>query len=107
VLEERVAVRCKAGEEALQVAANLGVGILLDEQRGGSVPEVKRGEAGLQTCLADERCDLTGHIGEPPAARGDGEFVEGLAEHGEGRSRIKIRIKSRSVRGVGRRPSQS
>src|SRR4029453_6015152 len=36
VLEQRITVRHQAREEALQVTAYLGVGILLDEQRRGS-----------------------------------------------------------------------
>ena len=75
VLEERVAIRGEPGEEALQVAADFRVGVFLDEQRSGGVPEMQRGEAGLQAGLAHAGGDFMGDFSEAAAARGDDKLV--------------------------------
>ena len=93
VPEKRVAIGCEAGEEAFQVTAHFRIGIFLNEQRGGGVPEVQRGEAGLQPGLADQRVDFARDLAETATARGNGEFLDRLAEHGEMTIRIKITIK--------------
>src|SRR5262245_212853 len=46
--EQRVAVGHKTREEGFQVAADIGVGIFLNQKRGGGMPEVEGEEAGLE-----------------------------------------------------------
>ena len=84
VLEQRIPIRSEAGEESLQVATDLGVSIFLDEQRGGGVPQVQRGDASLQARLTHAGYDLSCHFGGAAIAGLDDEFVDTLAEMGNG-----------------------
>lgn len=49
--EEWITVRHQAGKESLQVPAHVRVGILLNQQRGGSVLDVERQQAVIATVL--------------------------------------------------------
>jgi hypothetical protein len=81
--EEGIAIANEAGEEGFEVAADVGVGVFLDEERGGSVLEVEGQEAVAALMGAEPLFDGGGEIGEAAAAGGDGEFVEVLV-HGLG-----------------------
>lgn len=46
VAKERITIGRKPGEESLKIAANFGVGVFLDEQRGGRMLDMHSHEAG-------------------------------------------------------------
>lgn len=80
--EERIAVGHEAVEEAFEIAAYVRVGVFLDEQRGGRVPQVQGDEPMLETTLGNPGRELSGEIVQPATARGHRQFVESLVEHG-------------------------
>ena len=81
VLEDRIAIRHKAGEEFLEVAADIRVGIFLDDNGGGGVLDVQGHLPGFDSALVEERGHFAGEFVEAAPAGGDGDFVLGLAEH--------------------------
>jgi len=75
VNEKWVAVGNEAGEEGFQIAPDIGVGIFLNEERGGGVAEVESDEAGLKAVFGEPGGDLVGEVVEAAAAGGDGQLV--------------------------------
>ncbi len=58
VHKKRVAVRHEPGEESVEVAADIGVGIFLDEERGRSVANVKRQQTAFKAMLSNPSLNL-------------------------------------------------
>jgi hypothetical protein len=79
-----VVVGAVLGDEAIEVgldvAADGGVGVLLDEERGGGVAAEEGEEAGLNVLAADPLGDGRGELVEAGAAGGDCEGVGGLGQ---------------------------
>jgi hypothetical protein len=76
VNEEWVAVLHQAGEISLEVATDVGVGVLLDQQRGGSVPEVQRDQAAFEIIFPRPFGDFVREFVQAAPAGGDGDFAE-------------------------------
>jgi hypothetical protein len=83
--EHAVAVGDEAGEESFEVAADVGIGVFLDEQRGGGVTEVEGQKAVLKAFLGEPVRNVVGDFVEAAAAGLDAKFVERL-EHGRAES---------------------
>jgi hypothetical protein len=71
-----------AVEEALQIAANLRVGVFLNQERGGSVLQVDCAQAGFHPGVRDEFLDRIGDLVEAASACGKDQFMDALTEHG-------------------------
>ena len=82
VLVNRVGIRGQARKNRLEVGAHGGVGVFLDEQRGGGVADVQCGQAGLEAAGRHQAVHLAGDLVKPAAARGDAQLLGVLPEHG-------------------------
>jgi hypothetical protein len=82
--EKRVAIGDEPGEEFFEIAADIRVGILLDEEGGRGMAEMKGEEAVLQVVFGEPRGDFVREFIEAATASGDAQFVKGLAEHNKG-----------------------
>jgi hypothetical protein len=79
VAEDRIARRYRAREEALEITLDLGVGVLLDDQRRGGVAYVQRQQALVDPAPANPGDDLAGELVETPAPATDRELLELLS----------------------------
>ena len=77
--EKRIAIRNKPGEEFLEIASHIRIGIFLDEQRGRSMAKVQSKETLIESVFGEPRCHLLSQFIEAASARGNVEFMEGLA----------------------------
>jgi len=77
--EQRVAIAHEPREKSVEVAAHIGVGIFLDEQRGGSMPQMQRQQAVPQFILNDPLLDGVGEFNQTAPARRDHQFMKLLA----------------------------
>src|SRR5688500_12727311 len=62
VLEDGITIRCEAGKDTVEVAADFRVRVLLNKQRRRRVLTVERGDARLQCRLPKHLGDLVGQI---------------------------------------------
>ncbi len=62
VLEERISIWRQPREETFQVTLNLGVSILLNQERRGGVLKVQCEQAGLEFCLGEQCLHCSGEI---------------------------------------------
>src|SRR5713226_6704051 len=81
VLEERIAIRHEAAEEALQVPAHFGVGVFLDQERRGGVLEMQRHQAGLNLGLGNQSLDFPGELVKAAPTGPQLDFMRVLAQH--------------------------
>lgn len=81
VLIEPFALRRERREDALEIAQHGGVGVLLNDERGGGVPAEEGEQAHAHALLARKGADGARHVVKTFAARLDAEVVQGLA-HG-------------------------
>jgi len=77
--EKPVAIRHQTGEECLEIAPDVGVGVFLDEERGRRVPKEQRQQAVAEAVLRNPALDLPGHRVKAAAAGADTQFVSNLA----------------------------
>src|SRR4051812_44843371 len=80
--EHGIAVWDEAGEEGLEIAADVRVGILLNQQGSGSVTEMKGKESVLKPFFGNPISDIVGNFVKTPAAGGNANFIKRL-EHDE------------------------
>jgi len=73
--KQGVSVRNQSFEEAFQVAAHVGVGVFLDQQRGRCVPHMQGNQSGLQFVLADPALDLIREFIKSATSGRESEFV--------------------------------
>jgi len=66
--EHAVAVGDEAGEEGFEVAADVGIGVFLDEQRGGGVAEMEGEETVLKAFFGKPVGDVISDFVEAAAA---------------------------------------
>ncbi|CAH2599323.1 protein of unknown function [Rhodovastum atsumiense] len=71
----------ETGEEAFEIGAHVGIGILLHQQRAGGVPAPDREQAGGDAAPAGKTAQRRGDLEEAAAVRGDGEGFHDL-KHG-------------------------
>jgi len=79
--EYAVAVGDEAGEECFEVAADVGIGVFLDEQGSGGVTEMQRDKAVQETFLRKPIGNVVSDFVKAAAAGRDAQFMKGL-EHG-------------------------
>ena len=78
VNEHAVAIRHEAGEEGFQVAADVGVSVFLNEERGGGVAEMESKESVLKIFFGQPVGDVVSDFVEAAAAGLDTKFVKRL-----------------------------
>ena len=69
------------GKKGIQIAADIGVGILLDQKRGRGVQEMQGQQPVAKLAGEDVLANVPGDIHQAATTGGDGELVKGLA-HG-------------------------
>ena len=70
-----------AREISFEVAANRRSGVLLDHQRGRSMPAEQGRQPFRDAAQADDRGDVAGDFVKPGATRANRQSVAGLAQH--------------------------
>ena len=80
--EERIALGHESLEEGEEVALHVGVGVLLDEERGGGVAAEDGGEPRGDARLGDDGGDVAGDLVQALAVSADVEGVLVLAHAG-------------------------
>ena len=81
VFEQPIAVGYESIEEALEVRADIGIGIFLNDERRGRVLEVQGAQAGPNACQCDLFLDVVRDVIEPASSRRDAKPAERLTEH--------------------------
>ena len=66
--KDRIPIGSQSGKDSLKVSANLGVSILLDQQRCRCVLDVNRREPGVDAGLLDKGTDFRGDFVEAAPA---------------------------------------
>src|SRR5689334_23644357 len=84
VNEHGIAIFHKTRKECVQIAANIRVGVLLDQQRGGSVEDMQREQALLKMIVRHPTLDLAGKLVKSASLCGDFQLVRKLAKHASG-----------------------
>ena len=79
--EECIAIGNEPREERLEIAPHVRVGVLLNEQRSGSVAQMQREQTVLKIIFGEPRRDFIGELVKTTATGGQREFVECLAQH--------------------------
>jgi hypothetical protein len=80
--EQGIAILYKASKEALQIAAHIGVGVFLDQERGGRMANVQSQEAILESVPGNPCVYRIREFVETTAASVNCKFMGDLAEHG-------------------------
>jgi hypothetical protein len=78
VNEEAIAVGDKPGHEGFEVAADVGVGVFLDEKGGGGVPDLKCAETVVDFGAREFAFNFVGKFVEAAAVRLNVQFGERL-----------------------------
>jgi len=71
VNEQFVAVRDESVEKSFEVAANIRVGIFLNDERGRGMADMKSNQAGLKLLFRDPRGNLVREFIKSTASRGE------------------------------------
>ena len=69
--EQRVAVRREPREKSVQIAAHVGIGVFLDQQRGGRVAQMQREQAVAKFVFRHPLFHFAGEFAQPAPARGE------------------------------------
>src|SRR5215471_5130481 len=81
VNEQPVAVRHESGKEFFQIPPHVGIGILLDEQRGRRVAHVQSHQAIAETPPRYPVDDFVRELVEPTATGRNFELMKSLVQH--------------------------
>jgi hypothetical protein len=85
VNEKRVAITDEPREKTLEVAPHIRIGIFLDQQRSGRVPQMQRDKAVFEMVLEHPIGNRIREFVQSPPVSGDGDFVKRLPKHGSTR----------------------
>src|ERR1035437_1477542 len=76
VAEQRVAVAHEPRKKGVEVAAHVGIGIFLDEQRGGSMAQMQGEQSVAKFIFGNPLRHFVRKFNQPAPPRGDDDFVE-------------------------------
>lgn len=79
--EQRIAVGHESFEKVLQIRADIGIGVFLDQQRRRGVLEMQRDQSVLKSFPSDPRVDFLGELVQTAASRREGQFMKALPQH--------------------------
>ena len=79
VAEKRIAIAHEPRKKRVKVAAHIGVGVFLDEQRGGGVPQMQREQAVAEFIFGNPFLHGGSEFNQSAIARRDDKFVKLLA----------------------------
>jgi hypothetical protein len=84
VAEQGIAIRSQPRKKTLQIAAHFRIGVLLDQERRGSVLQMQRDQSILQLRFLQEFENLFGEVVKASSPRGDLDLVDDLLHSTQG-----------------------